>query len=375
MRNMKHIKNIIVKIGTSSLCDDNGVINHEKMLHIIQQVAIVKRKGIKVTIVTSGAIGAGVGVLGLSKRPSTIPQKQALAAVGQASLMKSYEDIFKLFNIYCAQILVNHDDFDDRKRLSNLCNAMHAIIDYGAIAIINENDTLAVEEIKVGDNDTLAALMVPIVDADLLVLISDIDGLYNDNPHTNKEAVLIHQVEGIDESIKAMAKDTSSKVGTGGMATKINAAKIVNDYGCDMAIINSNSDQGLVALLEGKQIGTYFNGKAGKTLSSRKHWLLHRSLSKGKIIVDFGAKEALCKKHTSLLPKGIVDIDGIFMPLQVVEVADPKGNVIARGISNYSSDEIKRIKGLNSSEIIDVLEHKEYDEVIHANNMVIIEEE
>lgn len=372
MRAMEHIKSMIVKIGTSSLCDDSGVINHEKMLHIIQQIAYIKRKGIKVTMVTSGAIGAGVGVLRLSKRPKTIPQKQALAAIGQASLMKSYEDLFKLFDICCAQILVNHDDFDDRKRLSNLCNAMHAIIDYGAVAIINENDTLAVEEIKVGDNDTLAALMVPIVDADLLVLISDIDGLYNDNPHINKDAVLISQVDSINEDIKAMAKDTSSKVGTGGMATKINAAKIVNDYGCDMAIINSNKENGLITLLEGKEIGTYFDGKTGKTLSSRKHWLMHRSMSKGQIVVDDGASAVLIERHTSLLPKGIINVTGSFMAMQVVEIVNKEEKVIARGITNYSSDEIKRIKGLNSSDIFDVLQYKEYDEVIHANNMVII---
>lgn len=375
MRNLEHIKSVIIKVGTSSLCDNTGSINLEKMLHIIQQVATLKRKGIKVTIVSSGAIGAGVGVLGLLKKPNTIPQKQALAAIGQASLMKAYEELCKLFNLHCAQILLNHDDFDDRNRLSNLCNSMHAIIEYDVIPIINENDTLAVEEIKVGDNDTLAALMVPIVNADLLVLISDIDGLYDDNPHTNKEAKLISQVDIINEDIKAMAKDTSSKVGTGGMTTKIKAAKIVTDYGCDMAIINSNKENGLLELLEGKQIGTYFDGKSGKTLSSRNHWIMYRSLPKGKIVVDKGASSVLLEKHTSLLPKGIIDVEGTFMALQVVEVVDIEDNVIARGIVNYSSDEIKLIKGLKTSEIEGVLHHKEYDEVIHANNMVIIKEE
>ena len=375
MRNIEHIKSIIIKVGTSSLCDDTGSINKEKMLHIIQQVATLKRRGIKVTIVSSGAIGAGVGVLGLTKRPKTIPQKQALAAIGQASLMKAYEDLCKLFGLHCAQILVNHDDFDDRNRLSNLCNSMHAIIEYDAIPIINENDTLAVEEIKVGDNDTLAALMVPIVDADFLVLISDIDGLYDDNPHINKDAKLISQVARINEDIKAMAKDTSSKVGTGGMATKIKAAKIVNDYGCDMAIINSNKENGLLELLEGKQIGTYFDGKNGKTLSSRNHWIMYRSLPKGKIMVDEGASAILLEKHTSLLPKGILDVQGTFMALQVVEVVDLQNKVVARGIVNYSSDEIKLIKGLKTSEIENILHYKEYDEVIHANNMVIIKED
>lgn len=375
MRNMEHIKSIIIKVGTSSLCDDTGTIDYEKMLNIIQQVATIHRQGIKVTMVTSGAIGAGMGVLKLPERPKTIPQKQALAAIGQASLMKVYEDMFKLFRLQCAQILLNHDDFDDRKRLMNLFYSLQAIIDYQVIPIINENDALAVEEIKVGDNDTLAALMVPVVNADLLVLVSDIDGLYNDNPHINKAAKLIRNVECINKDIQAMAKDTSSKVGTGGMATKIKAAKIVNDYGCDMAIVNGSQPNVLVDLLKGEEVGTYFNGKSGRILSSRNHWIMYRSLPKGKIIVDEGASKMLLSRHTSLLPKGIRDVEGNFLMSQVVDVVDEKHQVIAKGVSNYSSDEIKLIKGMNTSEIESILHYKDYDEVIHASNMVLIKEE
>lgn len=375
MRNIEHIHRIIVKVGTSSLCDESGDINYEKMLHIIQQVAMIQRRGIKVTMVTSGAIGAGMGVLQLPKRPTTIPQKQALAAIGQATLMKVYEDLFKLFHLQCAQILLNHDDFDDRKRLMNLFHSLHAIIDYDVIPIINENDALAVEEIKVGDNDTLAALMAPVVDADLLVIISDIEGLYDDNPHINKEAKLISDVNGINEDIKAMAKGTNSKVGTGGMATKIKAAKIVNDYGCDMAIINGSRQNSLIDLLDGKEVGTYFDGKEGRILSSRNHWIMYRSLPRGKIMIDAGASKMLTTKHTSLLPKGIKAVEGHFMMSQVVEIVNENNEILARGISNYSSDEIKLIKGLNTSEIEEVLHYKDYDEVIHANNMVLVREE
>lgn len=374
MRNLEKVKNIIVKIGSSSLCDQNGNIDKEKILNLIQQIAYIKRKNIKITLVSSGAINAGVHIMNLKQRPDTIPQKQALAAIGQASLMQIYEDLFSLFKLKCAQILLNHDDFDDRKRLMNFNNAMQAIIDYDVVPIINENDTLAVDEIKVGDNDTLASMIVPAVNADLVIIVSDIDGLYDDNPHTNKDAKLISNVAGITKTIENMAKDASSKVGTGGMITKIKAAKICNEFGCDLAIVNGNQPNVLIDLLEGKEVGTYFDSTPVRHLSSRQHWIMYRSMPKGKIIVDDGARLALVNKHTSLLPKGIVNVEGNFLMSQIVDIVDCNNGLIARGIANYSSDEIRLIKGLNSSEIETVLHYKDYDEVVHANNLVLVKE-
>ncbi|WP_308698068.1 glutamate 5-kinase [uncultured Thomasclavelia sp.] len=374
MRNLEKVKNIIVKIGSSSLCDQNGNIDKEKILNLIQQIAYIKRKNIKITLVSSGAINAGVHIMNLKQRPDTIPQKQALAAIGQASLMQIYEDLFSLFKLKCAQILLNHDDFDDRKRLMNFNNAMQAIIDYDVVPIINENDTLAVDEIKVGDNDTLASMIVPAVNADLVIIVSDIDGLYDDNPHTNKDAKLISNVAGITKTIENMAKDASSKVGTGGMITKIKAAKICNEFGCDLAIVNGNQPNVLIGLLEGKEVGTYFDSTPVRHLSSRQHWIMYRSMPKGKIIVDDGARLALVNKHTSLLPKGIVNVEGNFLMSQIVDIVDCNNDLIARGIANYSSDEIRLIKGLNSSEIETVLHYKDYDEVVHANNLVLVKE-
>ena len=373
MRDLRNIKNLIIKIGSSSLCDDKGNINKEKILNLIQQIAYIKRKGVNITLVSSGAINAGVHVMNLTERPQTIPQKQALAAIGQASLMQIYEELFSLFNLKCAQILLNHDDFDDRKRLMNFNNAMQALIDYDVVPIINENDTLAVEEIKVGDNDTLASLVVPAVNADMVILVSDIDGLYDDNPHTNKNAKLIKDVSEITKEIESMAKDASSKVGTGGMITKIKAAKVCNDFGCDMAIVNGNQQNVLVDLMEGKDVGTCFSGMAGRTLNSRQHWIMYRSMPKGSIVVDDGARSALINNHTSLLPKGIVDVKGNFLISQIVDIIDLNDNLLARGMVNYSSDEIKLIKGLNTSEIKKVLHYKDYDEVVHANNLVLVE--
>lgn len=373
MRDLRNIKNLIIKIGSSSLCDDKGNINKEKILNLIQQIAYIKRKGVNITLVSSGAINAGVHVMNLIERPQTIPQKQALAAIGQASLMQIYEELFSLFNLKCAQILLNHDDFDDRKRLMNFNNAMQVLIDYDVVPIINENDTLAVEEIKVGDNDTLASLVVPAVNADMVILVSDIDGLYDDNPHTNKNAKLIKDVSEITKEIESMAKDASSKVGTGGMITKIKAAKVCNDFGCDMAIVNGNQQNVLVDLMEGKDVGTCFSGMAGRTLNSRQHWIMYRSMPKGSIVVDDGARSALINNHTSLLPKGIVDVKGNFLISQIVDIIDLNDNLLARGMVNYSSDEIKLIKGLNTSEIKKVLHYKDYDEVVHANNLVLVE--
>lgn len=370
MRNLDHVSHIVVKIGSTSLCDQNGKLNKEKILKLIEQIAYIKRKGIKVTLVSSGAISAGMGVLQIDKKPKDIAAKQALAAIGQAHLMQIYEELFSLFKLKCAQVLLNHDDFDDRKRLMNLSNAMQSILDYDVIPIINENDTLAVDEIKVGDNDTLSSLILPVVDAQLLVLISDIDGLYDDNPHDHPHAQLISEVNGISDEIMEYAKDSNSQFGTGGMITKLKAAKVVNDYGGDMAIINGQVDHSLVDLLDGQDVGTYFNGKAGRTLSSRNHWIMYRSSPKGKIIVDDGAKLAL-SRHTSLLPKGILEVSGAFMQGSVIDVMSLDGELLARGIVNYSSDEIKLIKRKNSCEIESILHYKDYDEVIHANNLVI----
>ncbi len=374
MRDLNKVKSIVVKIGSSSLCDDCNRINKEKILKLISQIAKIKRKGYKVTVVSSGAIMAGMAKLNLDIKPSTVPQKQALAAIGQASLMQIYEDLFDLFELKCAQVLINHDDFDERLRLLNLTNALNSMFEYDVIPIVNENDTLAVDEIKVGDNDTLAALLAPMVDADLLVLVSDIDGLYDDNPHTNPDAKLIENVAMIDDKIKSMAKDPVSKVGTGGMVTKIKAAKIVNDYGCAMAIVNGQQENVIVDLIEGANVGTWFDGKAGRTLSARQHWLFHRSHPKGTIVVDDGAAKAIVLKRTSLLPKGIIAVRGDFLMSAVVEVVDAMGNTLARGQTNYSSDEIKLIKGLNTNQIESVLHYKDYDTIIHADNLVLNKE-
>ncbi|UTY38297.1 glutamate 5-kinase [Allocoprobacillus halotolerans] len=371
MRKTKNIKRVIIKVGSSSLCHQDGYIDQQKILYLVMQVAKLIEQGMTVVIVSSGAISAGMGAMELPRKPETLPQKQALAAIGQAKLMQIYEEIFQLFHLKCSQVLLNHGDFDDRQRLLNLSHTMNALIDYGVIPIVNENDALAVEEIRVGDNDTLSALLVPVIDADLLILVSDIDGLYTDNPHVNPQAKLLKYVEHIDEKIEKMASGSTSKLGTGGMATKIKAAKIVNDYGKDMVIVNGQKANSILHVFDEHESGTWFNGGSGQNLKAKAHWLTYRSHSKGKIIVDDGACLAL-KAHKSLLPSGIVDVKGQFLAGQVVDVVSQKGQRIAKGIVQYSSLEIIMIKGHQSYEIKHILDRHDYDEVIHVNNMVIL---
>ncbi|MCR5215719.1 MAG: glutamate 5-kinase [Lachnospiraceae bacterium] len=371
MRDLSHIHNVIVKVGSSSLTDGQGNISDEKMLQIVSQLAYIKRTGRNVILVSSGAQAAGMGVLGLSKKPGDMSKKQALAAIGQAKLMEHYENLFGIFQLKCAQILVNHGDFDDRKRQTNLEHAMEALLEYGVIPIINENDTLAVDEIKVGDNDTLASMVVPAVNGDILILMSDIDGLYDANPNENPDAKLISYVSDVKD-VEAFAGESSSAVGTGGMITKMKAAKMVNAYGCDMAIINAGKENTLVSFMNGEEVGTLFDGHRERDLSAKAHWILYRSSVKGRITVDDGAFLAIREKHTSLLPKGITWVDGDFVSSSVVEIVNAAGEVCAKGITNYSADEIKLIKGHKTSEIEEILHHTDYDEVVHADNLVVL---
>ena len=372
MRDLQGIKKIVIKVGSSSLCNQKGQIEKEKILYLILQISKLIELGYSIVLVSSGAIAAGMGALGLKEKPQTIPEKQALAAIGQAKLMQIYEEIFQLFDIECAQVLLNHGDFDDRKRLINLTNTMHSLMQYGVIPIVNENDALAVDEIKVGDNDTLAALIVPAVEADMLILVSDIDGLYTSNPHVDKDAQLIKFVDYVDDDIRHMAGDTSSELGTGGMATKIKAAKIVNDYGSHLVIVNGQQENSILHIFDEHESGTWFNGKSGVNMNAKVHWLTYRTSSKGCIVVDDGAAEALKIHRKSLLPKGIVNVQEHFMRGQVVDIMNVCGEKIAKGISNYSSEEIKLIMGHQSCDIESILHYKDYDVVVHANNMVII---
>ncbi len=367
---MKNQRRIIIKVGSSSLVLENGQLNNEFFSRLIKTISFLMHEGNQVVLVTSGAIAVGMGKLGLTKKPKQMALKQACAALGQATLMNEYEKYTSLDDILCAQILVNHDDFENRIRMVNLSNTLESLFENNILPIINENDALAVEEIKVGDNDTLASLIVPMINADILVLVSDIDGLYDKNPKIYKDARKIDVVTSIDSSIDEMAGKITSNVGTGGMATKIKAARITTKAGCDMAIISANYVEKIKDLIEGEKIGTLFVGDS-KALHSKEHWMVFNAYAKGSIAVDNGASSAILKRK-SLLATGIIKVEGNFKENNVIFIVDEYGKKLAKGISNFSSEEIKQVIGKHSQDVKEILKSTK-DEIVHASMMVLIE--
>ncbi len=361
------VKKVVIKVGTSSLTHENGLLNIDKIEKLVRAVAHVQNTGYEVVLVSSGAIGAGLGRLKLSERPSTIPEKQAVAAVGQVALIHLYQKLFFEYGKNIGQLLLTRGDFADRRRFLNGRNACFELIRKGVIPIINENDAVATEEIKVGDNDTLSALVATLIDADLLIILSDIEGLYTADPRRDPEATLIPLVTEIDAGIKKMAAGAGSKLGTGGMATKISAAEIATSKGVKMLIANGEDPHILVDIMEGLQAGTLFIPRA-HPVSARKHWIKYGSTRAGTLILDSGACRAI-GQGKSLLPGGITEVKGKFLKGDIVSICTPEGSEVAAGIVNYSSKEVELIKGAKTSEIEGILGHQEYKEVVHSNNM------
>ncbi len=373
MRDFKGIQRIIIKVGSSSLVNKDLSINQPMIVGIMQSFKELSDKGINVALVSSGAIASGMHELGLTKRPKEMSLKQACAAIGQSKLMEAYNKAAEIYGLKTGQILVNHDDFQIRKRMNYLSDTLDAMFKNNIIPIINENDALAVEEIKVGDNDTLASLISPMINADLLILFSDIDGLFDKNPKIYKDAKLIDVVEEINTDIIKMAGDKTTEVGTGGMQTKINAARISTSAGANMIICNSNQIKNLCDIVAGKEIGTLF--KASKNqISSREHWIIYKANSMGNIVIDKGLKEALSKKKVSILSKGIVDVNGDFLKGMIITLNDKEGNIIGKGITNYSSAEIRLLLGHESKDMKEILGYEGKKEIIHANDLVLLKE-
>ena len=372
MRDLKDIKRVILKIGSSSLVDDKLNIKNDVLDNLMASFKNLINKGIEICLVTSGAIALGRGELGLKKKPTEMALKQACAAIGQAKIMEYYNEAAKRHGLLCGQILVNHDDFQVRNRMQFLAQSLEAMLKNKVIPIINENDVLAVEEIKVGDNDTLSSLLVPVINADLLILFSDIDGLYDKNPKEYNDAKFIDTVDKVDSNIYKMVGVNKSNVGTGGMETKLNAAIIATQAQGNMIICNSNRIIDLEKIIEGAEIGTLFKAKK-RLISLREHWMIYRVKASGSIVIDTGAINALNEKKVSILPKGIISVNGNFLSDSIINVISEDGKLIAKGISNYSSDQIDLIKGKKSNEFLGKKYLKE--EVIHANNLVIIRED
>lgn len=368
---IKNVKRIVVKVGSSTLTYENGRINLSQIENITRQLADLHNRGYEVILVSSGAIGAGIGKLGMKKRPSTIPEKQAAAAVGQGVLLHMYEKLFAEYGHTVGQILLTREDMTNRVRFLNARNSLFSLLDMGVIPIINENDAVIVDEIKVGDNDTLSALVTSTIEADLLILLSDIDGLFNDNPNNNPDAKLLPWIDEITEEVEGYAKGAGSSLGTGGMITKINAAKIAISSGSIMVIGNGSTPNIIRDVLDSKDVGTWFK-PVDHPLQARKRWIAFGKKAMGTLKIDNGAIPAICGQNRSLLPSGIMEVNGIFYEGDLVTIININNIEIARGIVNYSSNEIDMIKGLKSYEIKSKLGHKNYDVIVHKDNLVCI---
>lgn len=363
---------IVVKVGTSTLTHENGKLNLEIMEKLVRQIANLSNKGEEVILVTSGAIGAGMGKLNLTEKPKNLPQKQALAAIGQGLLIEIYEKFFNEYGKITAQLLLTREDFSDRKRYLNMSYTLSNLLKWGVIPVINENDTVAVEEIKIGDNDTLAALVASLVEADLLIILTDIDGLFDKDPRIYKDAKVIEVVEEFSDDLFKIAGGAGTKRGTGGMYTKIQAAKICYNSGVKMVIANGKIDNVLNRIAAGEKIGTTFLPMKNP-ISSRKIWIAFNAKVNGFLFVDEGAAKALVKHGKSLLPSGVVKTEGQYDVGDCVAVVDHHGREIARGLVNYSSEEVEKIKGCKTHDIESILGYKYYDEVIHRDNLVVLE--
>ena len=366
------VKKVVVKIGTGVLTTDDGYIDKSQTKRLAEQVVELKKMGYDVVVVSSGAIGSGMGELGIEKRPSTLPELQAVAAIGQSKLISTYDECFKLHGYHAAQILLTREDFEDRQRYLNTCNTIHTLFQLNAIPVVNENDTISVDEIKFGDNDALSALMTNLLNAELLIILSSVDGLYDKCPTAKSKATVIPVVENVSREVKQLAFDSKTARGVGGMQTKLEAASIVTNAGEAVIIANGRMDNVLKRIMQGENIGTLFLPKEEK-LASRKRWIGYTIKPKGEVYVDDGAARALSDKGKSLLASGILLVEGTFSKGDIVSICKgEKGVIFARGLTNYSFEEIEKIKGRSTSDIAKILGYKLYDEVIHRDNMVIL---
>jgi glutamate 5-kinase len=370
-RKLGRVRRLVVKVGSGLVTEAGVGVAPDRVGALSAEIAAV-REGRRVVLVTSGAIATGVARLGLPERPRSIPEKQAAAAVGQSALMWQYEAAFSRHRIPVGQVLLTAEDVSDRARYLNARNTLEALLRFGVLPIVNENDTVAVEEIKVGDNDNLSALVASLVDADLLVLLTDVDGLYTDDPTVNARARKLETVEAVTDEITRLARDRASGVSVGGMATKLQAARKAAAAGVPMIIASGRTPGVLRQILAGEPVGTYFAPKAAR-LAARKRWIAFAVPPQGALTVDAGALQALTQHGKSLLPSGIIEVEGNFASGEVVALrAGATGQEFARGVANFDADEVRKIQGAKTKEIEERLGYRSFDEVIHRDNLVIL---
>ncbi len=368
---LEKARRIVVKVGSSILASVEKGLHYEVFSHLTKEISELKRQGYEIVLVSSGAIAAGMEKLGYKTRPQSITQKQATAAVGQSRLIHIYENYFSRYQQMVAQVLLTHDDLSHRRRFLNARNTLLALLELGIIPIINENDTVVVDEIKVGDNDNLSALITNLIGADLLIILTDIEGICERDPRSHPDAKCISLIEDIDADMEGVMGETKSQMSVGGMVSKIQAARKASRFGIPTVVACGTKKEVLRQILKGKEIGTLILPKM-RTLSSRKHWIAFNLKPKGDVIVDEGAKKAIVQKGKSLLPSGVLEVRGSFGRGDSISCVGPRGKEFARGLVNYSVQELDKIKGLRTGEIEKVLGYKYSDEIIHRDDLVVL---
>jgi glutamate 5-kinase len=372
-RLLRRVRRAVVKIGSSILSGADG-INRERLRSLAEEISGLHKQGIEMVVVSSGAVAAGMARLGMKQRPQTVPQRQAAAAVGQIDLMALYEEYFAAFSTQVAQILLTHDDLANRSRYLNARHTIETLIAAGVVPVANENDTVVIDELRnFGDNDNLSALIAGLVEADVLVLLSDVEGLYTKDPRVHADAELIGVVEDPERSGSAFVTDGKGPLGTGGMASKVAAAKKTAAAGIPTIIADGLHSRVLPAVFDARQaVGTLILPK-GDRLARRKHWIAYTLKPAGTVVVDQGAYEAITQRGRSLLPKGLKAVEGKFGTGDCVRCVDLNGREFARGLVNYSAAELEKVKGVHSARIASVLGYKLTEEVIHRNDLVLTE--
>ena len=362
---------VVVKVGTNVLADTEGVLDRTRIASLAAQILTVRARGWRVVLVSSGAIGAGVGKLNLGKRPTDLPHLQACAAIGQTALMQIYQECFAPHGILPAQILLTAGDFDNRARYLNVRNTILTLFEYQSLPIINENDTVSVAEIKFGDNDQLAAMVANLMQAKLLILLTNVDGLYSADPGTDPTARLLETVSEIDRSVTDLAGATKSHLGTGGMRSKLKAARLATSAGGAVIMANGSTDGILEAVFGGQSVGTLFLPQSDG-VPAWKRWIGLTARPKGTITVDPGARYALTCLGKSLLPVGVLDVSGEFGKGDLVSICDVSETEFARGLSNYSADAAAKLAGLNTAQIAESLGKVPYPELVHRDNLALM---
>ncbi len=370
-RALPKVKRLVVKVGSGLISAPGQGLLPDRIGALADELAALAKDGREVVVVSSGAIASGMARLGLTQRPRSIPEKQAAAAVGQSALMWHYEQAFARHGIRVAQVLVTQEDISARPRYLNARNTLQVLLRFRVVPVVNENDTVAVEEIKVGDNDNLAALVAHLVDADLLVILTDVDGLYTGDPRVDPEARRLETVDAVTEEIERLVWDADGQVSVGGMSTKLEAARKVTSSGIPMVIASGRVPGTLRRVLRGEPLGTYFVPR-GDRLAGRKRWIAFAVPPQGRLTVDAGARSALVERGKSLLPSGVVEVEGEFHAGEVVSLSAADGKEFARGLTNYDAAELRKIQGAKTKDLEERLGYKSFDEVIHRDNLVLL---